>query len=109
MPTTNAEKNREYVKRANEKKKAQFGEDQYKKYFANNEANYRVNKKKDIGEDEYKKKQAEYMRQYRAKKKGENIEAKSIVSSILNDIINIAPNMKIVNGELKKKRGRRVK
>lgn len=39
-----------------------------------------------------------------AKKK----EANTIASSILDDILNVVPNMKIVNGELKKKRGRRV-
>lgn len=39
-----------------------------------------------------------------AKKKEANI----IASSILDDILNVVPNMKIVNGELKKKRGRRV-
>mmetsp|Transcript_42779 Transcript_42779/g.89459 ORF Transcript_42779/g.89459 Transcript_42779/m.89459 type:complete len:97 (+) Transcript_42779:136-426(+) len=35
-------------------------------------------------------------------------EAHSIASSILNDIFDTVPNMKIVNGELKKKRGRKI-
>ena len=39
-----------------------------------------------------------------AKKK----EAHSIASSILNDIFDTVPNMKIVNGELKSKRGRKI-
>ena len=43
-------------------------------------------------------------KQYRKKK-----EAESIVKDILSDIIDTAPNMKIVNGELKKKRGRKIK
>ena len=113
MVTKDAEKNCEYLKRANEKKKAQLGEEQYKKYFATNDANYRTNKKTKIWEDEYKKEQAEYMRQYRASKKGQekkpNVEAYYIVFSILNDIIDVAPNIKIVNGELKKKRGRKIR
>ena len=36
-------------------------------------------------------------------------EAKSIVSSILDDIIDKAPNMKVVDGKLMKKRGRKIK
>jgi len=43
-------------------------------------------------------------KQYRKKK-----EAEAIVKDILTDIIDTAPNMKIVNGELKKKRGRKIK
>ena len=87
MPTTDPEKNREYVRRSNEKKKAQWGNEEYKKYFATNEQKHRVNKKKGIGNEEYKKQQAEYMRQYRAKKKGVNLEAQNIAASILNDIL----------------------
>ncbi len=71
MPTTNAEKNREYVKKSNEKKKSQLGDEEYKKYFAENERTYRVNKKEAIGVEEYRKQQAEYMKEYRAKKKQE--------------------------------------
>ena len=71
MPTTNPEKNREYVKKSNEKKKSQLGDEEYKKYFAENERTYRVNKKEAIGVEEYRKQQAEYMKEYRAKKKQE--------------------------------------
>ena len=39
-------KNREYVRRANEKKKAQLGIEEYKKYIATNEQKYRVNRRK---------------------------------------------------------------
>jgi len=48
-------------------------------------------------------------RQYRKTKqqKALRAEATTAVSSILNDLINTAPNMKVVNGELKKKRGRK--
>ena len=71
MPTTNPEKNREYVKKSNEKKKSQLGAEEYKKYFAENERTYRTNKKEKIGVEEYRKQQAEYMKEYRAKKKEE--------------------------------------
>jgi hypothetical protein len=69
MPTKDPVKNREYVKKSNEKKKAQVGAEEYNKYFAANENKYRTNKKEKIGVDEYRKKQAEYMKQYRLKKK----------------------------------------
>ena len=45
MPTTNPEKNREYVKASNMKKKEQIGEEEYNKYFANNQQKYRDNKR----------------------------------------------------------------
>ena len=45
MPTTNSEKNREYVKASNMKKKEQIGEEEYNKYFANNQQKSRDNKR----------------------------------------------------------------
>ena len=75
MPTTNPEKNREYVRTSNMKKKDQIGEEEYNKYFANNQQKYRDNKKStDEKAELYKKQQAEYMKQYRAKQKQEKQE-----------------------------------
>ncbi len=81
MPTTNPEKNREYVKASKIKKKEELirikgqkeGVKEYNGYFAENQQRYRDNKK-DTEEKAalYKKEQAEYMKQYRAKKKEEN-------------------------------------
>ena len=45
MVSKDAEKNREYIIRANEKKKARLRNEEYKKYFATNAQKYRVNKK----------------------------------------------------------------
>ena len=90
MPTTNAEKNREYVKASNMKKKEQLirtkgqeeGVKEYNGYFAENQQKYRDNKKDTEEKAElYKKQQAEYMKQYRAKKKQEKQE-KGAISSI---------------------------
>jgi len=79
MPTTNPEKNREYVRASNMKKKEQIGEVEYNKYFANNQQKYRDNKKSTEDAAElYKKQQAEYMKQYRAKKKQEKVAVSSI-------------------------------
>ena len=36
------------------------------------------------------------------------VQATSTATRILNDLIDAAPNMKVVNGELKKKRGRKI-
>jgi len=41
-----------------------LGDEEYKKYFAENERTYRVNKKEAIGVEEYRKQQAEYMKEY---------------------------------------------
>ena len=85
MPTTNPEKNREYVKKSNEKKKSQLGGEEYNKYFAENEKTYRTNKKEKIGVEEYRKQQAEYMKEYRAKKKQEKG-----ATSIIGDYIKVS-------------------
>ena len=91
MPTTNPEKNREYVKASNMKKKEQLirtkgqeeGEKEYNGYFAENQQKYRDNKKETEEKAElYKKQQAEYMKQYRAKKKQEKGAVNSIVDYI---------------------------
>jgi hypothetical protein len=66
MPTTNPKKNRDYVKKSNEKKKSQLGEKDYKKHLAENERTCRTNKKEKIGVEEYRKQQAGYMKEYRA-------------------------------------------
>ena len=55
---------------------------------------------------EVRKNRAEKLMITRAQAKKK--EANTIASSILDDILNVVPNMKIVNGELKNKRGRRV-
>ena len=54
---------------------------------------------------EVRRNRAEKQMQIKAQAKKK--EANTIASSILNDIFDVVPNMKIVNGELKKKRGRR--
>jgi hypothetical protein len=69
MPTTSLEKNREYVKKSNEKKKEQLGTERYNKYFVANENKYRTNKKEKIGAEECKKQQAEYVKEYCKKQK----------------------------------------
>ena len=83
MPTTNPEKNREYVKASNMKKKEEpirtkgqeEGLKEYNGYFAENKKKYRDNKKETEEKGAlYKKQQAEYMKQYRAKEKQEKQE-----------------------------------
>ena len=55
---------------------------------------------------EVRKNRAEKLMITRAQAKKK--EANTIASSILDDILNVVPNMKIINEELKNKRGRRV-
>jgi hypothetical protein len=76
-----------------------------------------------LTKEEIKEKRKPYDEKYREKKKlskeeavriiqkhyRKKKEAEAIVKDILTDIIDAAPNMKIVNGELKKKRGRKIK
>jgi hypothetical protein len=90
MPTTNPEKNREYVKASNMKKKEQLtrtkgeeeGVKEYNGYFAENQQKYRDNKKETEEKAElYKKQQAEYMKQYRAKKQEK--QEKGAVNTLL--------------------------
>ncbi len=46
-------------------------------------------------------------KQYKQKKNRE--EATTMAKDILNDILDVVPNLKMVNGELKAKRGRKIK
>ncbi len=46
-------------------------------------------------------------KQYKQKKNRE--EATTMAKDILDDILDVVPNLKMVNGELKAKRGRKVK
>ena len=63
MPTTNAEKNREYVKKSQEKRKASVGVEQFNKDHTASQMKYKEKvKSQDI--EKFKKEQAEYMKKY---------------------------------------------
>jgi hypothetical protein len=47
-------------------------------------------------------------KQYKAQKQNRE-EATAAAKDILNDILDVVPNLKLVNGELKAKRGRKIK
>jgi hypothetical protein len=68
MPTKDPEKNREYVKKSQERRKASVGIEQYNKEHTASQTKYREKvKSQDI--DKYHKEQAEYMKEYRKKQK----------------------------------------
>ena len=63
------------------------------------------NEKKKLTKEEAAKKQC---KQNKAQKQNRE-EATAAAKDILNDILNVVPNLKMVNGELKAKRGRKIK
>ena len=69
MPTIDKDKNLEYVKKSQAKKREALGIVGYNKINAETEQKHRDKLKATIGADEYKKQQAEYMKQYRKKQK----------------------------------------
>ena len=75
MPTTNPEKNREYVKKSQARRKAEVGVAQFNKEHTAAQMKHKEKvKSQDI--EKFRKEQAnymkEYMKQYRAKKKASN-------------------------------------
>ena len=72
--------------------------------------NQRQKKHEATHKEENNKRRREHIKEIRSQQKIDikRAEALDIVSSILNDIINAVPNLKLVDGEVKKKRGRRV-
>ena len=123
MPTTDPQKNVEYVKRSQAKKKEALGAAEYNKINAEVEQRHRNKLKNKIGEEEYKKQQAEYMKAYRAKQRQlkKEVETKQISINTLTDAIRarkarkelsllvIEKANKTANQPPKKKRGRPAK
>ena len=68
MPTKDPQKNLEYVKKSQARKKNVVGLTEYNRINADTEQKHRDKLKATMGIDEYKKQQAEYMKKYRAKK-----------------------------------------
>ena len=89
MPTTDRQKNLEYVKKSQAKKKEALGLIEYNRINAETEKKYRDKEKATKGEAEYKKKQAEYMKEYRAKQRAlkREIENKQKSLNTLTDAI----------------------
>ena len=64
MPTTNPEKNREYVKKSQEKRKASVGVEQFNKDHTAAQMKYKDKvKSQDI--NKFRKEQADYMKEYK--------------------------------------------
>lgn len=72
--------------------------------------NQRQKKHEATHKEENNKRRREHIKEIRSQHKSniKRAEANDIASSILNDIISAVPNLKLVDGEVKKKRGRRV-
>ena len=79
----------------------------YKKY----RDNQRQKKFETTHKEQNNKRRREHIKEVRAQNKIriKRIEAKDIANSILNDIIDAVPNLKLVDGVVKKKRGRKIK
>ncbi len=88
MPTTDKDKNLEYVKKSQAKKKEVLGIVGYNKINANAEQRHRDKLKLTMGIDEYKKQQAEYMKQYRRKQKELKLQDELEVNEFLEFIKN---------------------
>ena len=94
MPTTDKDKNLEYVKKSQAKKKEALGVKEYNKINADAEQRHRDKLKVKLGQEEYKRQQAEYMKEYRRKqsqlKKEVKMDVKDFGSrcDIPNDIVN---------------------
>jgi len=89
MPTKDPQKNLEYVKKSQARKKEALGLTEYNRITAETEQKHRDKVKATMGIDEYKKQQAEYMKEYRAKQRElkRGIDKKQKASNTLTDAI----------------------
>jgi hypothetical protein len=89
MPTTDKDKNLEYVKKSQAKKKEALGVKEYNKINADAEQRHRDKLKVKLGQEEYKRQQAEYMKEYRRKQSQlkKEVEKKKKSTNILSDAI----------------------
>ena len=74
MVTKDPQKNLEYVKKSQARKKEALGLTEYNRITADTEQKHRDKLKATMGIDEYRKEQAEYMKKYRAKQRALKIE-----------------------------------
>ena len=89
---------REGMKKIRETRPKEQQKEQRKQY----DAKYEIKRK-------MTKEQAAKIIQKQYKQKKNRDEATTIAKDILNDILDVVPNLKMVNGELKAKRGRKIK
>ena len=89
---------REGMKKIRETRPKEQQKEQRKQY----DAKYEIKRK-------MTKEQAAKIIQKQYKQKKNRDEATTIAKDILNDILDVVPNLKMVNGELKPKRGRKIK
>ena len=74
MPTKDPQKNLEYVKKSQARKKEVLGLTEYNRITADTEQKHRDKLKATMGIDEYRKEQAEYIKKYRAKQRALKIK-----------------------------------
>ena len=83
MPTNDPIKNREFVKKSQQKKKEQIGIEEFNRIHNEKQTIYRQNLINQKGIDIVRKEKAEYMRQYRLKQKQEKEKEKERNKSII--------------------------
>jgi hypothetical protein len=79
MVTNDPVKNREFVKKSQQKKKEQIGIEEFNRIHNEKQATYRRNLINQKGIEEVRREKAEYMRQYRLKQKQEKQKNEAII------------------------------
>ena len=83
MPTNDPIKNRELVKKSQQKKKEQIGIEEFNRIHNEKQTIYRQNLINQKGIEQVRREKAEYMRQYRLKQKQEKEKEKERNKSII--------------------------
>ena len=83
MPTNDPIKNREFVKKSQQKKKEQIGIEEFNRIHNEKQTIYRQNLINQKGIEQVRREKAEYMRQYRLKQKQEKEKEKERNKSII--------------------------
>ena len=83
MPTNDPIKNREFVKKSQQKKKEKIGIEEFNRIHNEKQTIYRQNLINQKGIEQVRREKAEYMRQYRLKQKQEKEKEKERNKSII--------------------------
>ncbi len=109
LKTLTAENVLKYQRFRNNERQKAYKQDPAKKALANERSRLKMFVNREKNPIKYKELNKKHNQDYYKRNQEKTKEAEKIAKDIINDIIDVAPNMKIVNGELKKKRGRKIK
>ena len=109
LKTLTAENILKYQRFRNNERQMAYKQDPAKKAIANERSRLKMVINRENNPNKYKELNKKHNKDYYKRNQEKTKEAENIAKDIMTDILDAVPNVKIVNGELKKKRGPKIK